>query len=150
MARRAQTLLLVLFLLVLAGVLVAGLAGMWQAEISMRSLERDGLIAFYLAQAGIERAKVELENNWDWGGMDTNNDDVADNSEKISLGDGTYWCDIVSRDETGAPTDRRATLKAHGWVRDAHRVIQVELEQIASGDPPTYNYSQVAGSWEEI
>ena len=39
---------------------------MWRAEIQTRSLEKDGLRAFYLAQAAIERAKIELRWNINW------------------------------------------------------------------------------------
>ena len=43
----------------LVGILAGGLAVMWQADIRISSLEKDSLTAFYLAQAGIERAKIE-------------------------------------------------------------------------------------------
>lgn len=36
---------------------------MWQAEIKTRSAEREGLSAFYLAQAGVERAKIWAKSN---------------------------------------------------------------------------------------
>ena len=146
MSRRAQTLLLVMFLLILAGALVAGLTRMWLAEIKMRSLGRDGLLAFYLAEAGIERSKAELKQNWAWPGMDSNENNVADDSEKALLGEGVYWVDVYR--DTADPN--KVTLEAHGGARDAHRVIRVELERIASGNPPTYGYRQVLWSWQEI
>lgn len=57
---KGQALLLVFLLLLIVGIMIGALASMWQAEIKIRSSEREGLIAFYLAQAGVERAKIEL------------------------------------------------------------------------------------------
>lgn len=60
---KGQALLLVFFILAIAGILSGALANMWQAEIKTRSAEREGLAAFYLAQAGIERAKIWAKSN---------------------------------------------------------------------------------------
>ncbi|MFH1339346.1 MAG: hypothetical protein ABIH40_05845 [Candidatus Omnitrophota bacterium] len=147
---KGQALLLVFLLLLIVGILVSALASMWQAEIRVRSLEKEGLGAFYLAQAGIERAKIELKTDWDWIGMDTNNDDVADNSEKESMGGGYYWVDIVARDDSD-PAHRRATSEAHGWINGSHRAIRIELEKEETnpGPPPTYDYHPIPWSWRE-
>lgn len=68
-----------LFILAVFGALSAGLAVMWESEMRTRASGRDGLIAFYLAQAGIERAKIELANNEGWTG-----------GGPFALGGGTY------------------------------------------------------------
>ncbi len=54
-----QALLFAIYMLSLSVILAGALAAMWGAQTRTRSLSRDGLIAFYLAQAGIERAKIE-------------------------------------------------------------------------------------------
>lgn len=56
--KKAQALLFVLFVLAVFGVLSGALTVMWQTELQMRSSEREGLLAFYLAQAAVERAKI--------------------------------------------------------------------------------------------
>lgn len=61
--KRGQALLFVFFLLIILGILGGALLNMWQAEIKTRSAERDGMMAFYLAQAGIEEAKIWARNN---------------------------------------------------------------------------------------
>jgi len=149
--KKGQALLFVFFLLLIVGILGGALANMWQAEINTRFSEKEGLIAFYLTQAGIERAKIELKTDWDWMGMDSDNDNVADNSERESLGDGSYWVDIVNRDDSD-PAHRQATVEAHGWIGNSHRVIQIELEREETnpGPPPTYDYHPVPWSWQEI
>lgn len=58
-----QILILVLFFFGVAVVIAVVLAAMWHAEIQMRSLEKNSLSAFYLAQAGIEEAKACVENS---------------------------------------------------------------------------------------
>lgn len=79
MKRKAQALLIILFIMVLAGTLMIGLSVMWQADIKTLSLEKDGIGAFYLAQAGLERAKTELKGDWNWSGVGP-----------VSLGGGNY------------------------------------------------------------
>lgn len=42
---------------------MGALANMWNAEIKARQAERDGLMAFYLTQVGIEYAKIFVLDN---------------------------------------------------------------------------------------
>lgn len=133
---RGQALIFVFFLLVIVGILAGALANMWQAEIQTRTAERDGLIAFYLAQAGIERAKIEARNgvitapNW---------------SSAQTLGDGRYYFYI---ENIGA---NQRLLRSIGQRLDssgnviAERRIEVRVQGI--GAPPE---SQVSWSWQEI
>lgn len=58
--KKGQALLLVFFIFIIVSILTGALAGMWIAEIKTRSLERDSLGAFYLAQAGIAYARNVL------------------------------------------------------------------------------------------
>ncbi|MBU1044478.1 MAG: hypothetical protein KJ915_08810 [Candidatus Omnitrophica bacterium] len=58
--KRGQALLFAFFLLMLLGMLTAALASLWQAEIKIRDEDKSATVAFYLAQAGVERAKIEV------------------------------------------------------------------------------------------
>jgi hypothetical protein len=33
------------------------------------TLHRDGITAFYIAEAGFERGMIEISHDWDWGGI---------------------------------------------------------------------------------
>ena len=66
--RKGQAFLFVFFLLLIVGILGGALAVMWQAEIKTRGADRDDLRAFYLAQAGVERAKIALLYNVNFKG----------------------------------------------------------------------------------
>lgn len=135
MRSKAQAILLVLFLLALAGTLIVGLSGMLRAEVRMRALEQNGVYAFYLAQAGIERAKIELVNNWEnWGGL------LAE-----PLGAGTY--DISISVSSLVPDGK--CIVSSGRVRDSWRQITVTIERTGTAPGP-YEYNQVSNSWLEI
>jgi hypothetical protein len=58
--RKGQVLLVVFMMLLLIGTLVAGVSLMWQSGVNNADSARDSLRAFYLAQAGIERARAEI------------------------------------------------------------------------------------------
>lgn len=62
-SKNGQILILVLFFFVVAVTTTAVLAALWHVEIQLRSLEKNGQSAFYLAQAGIEEAKACVKNN---------------------------------------------------------------------------------------
>ncbi len=64
---RGQALLFVLFLLMIIGIFSGTLTVLWHSEINTRSLERDGLFSFYMAQAGVERAKIWARYFWNPG-----------------------------------------------------------------------------------
>jgi hypothetical protein len=55
---KGQTMILVVFLLALLTILTTGLHELWQMNMPTYKAARYGLQAFYLAQAGIERAKL--------------------------------------------------------------------------------------------
>lgn len=58
--KSGQVLIFIFFFLLTLGVLAGSLAVMWQSQVRTLSSEKEGLIALYLAQAGIERAKIEV------------------------------------------------------------------------------------------
>lgn len=130
MKNKGQVILLVMFLLALSGTLIGGLSIMWRNEINIRSLEKNNLLAFYIAQAGIERAKIELKSNWDWSG-------VSD----ISLGAGTYNIRVSTINP------RRRNIVSSSQVKECLSEITVNIER-----SPTmpYTYSQMDSTWGEI
>ena len=77
---KGQALFFVLFLLAIFGALSGTLAVMWETQNRVRALDRDGSFALYLAQAGIEQAKIWARNN---PGSSTTN-------TGIPLGGGNY------------------------------------------------------------
>lgn len=101
---KAQAMILVLFILALIGALAGGLAVMWESEIRTRALDRDGLIAFYLARAGLEHAKIYAIAN---PGV------FSHNSTDISFGGGRYNFTSQQCDFAG-----RRCLNSTGWVLD--------------------------------
>jgi len=58
--RPGQALLLSLFLLLVISIIIAGLSQMLIRDVQIRSIREYNTIAFYLAQSGIEKAKVEI------------------------------------------------------------------------------------------
>ncbi|MCG2711381.1 MAG: hypothetical protein L6416_03545 [Candidatus Omnitrophica bacterium] len=58
--KRGQALLFAFLLLMLLGILTAAVASLWQSEIKIRDEDKLATFAFYLAQAGVERAKIEV------------------------------------------------------------------------------------------
>jgi hypothetical protein len=62
MNERGQTMILIIFLLALLTILTTGLHELWQANMPTYTGARYGMQAFYLAQAGIERAKLAALN----------------------------------------------------------------------------------------
>ena len=56
--KNGQALIFVFLLLTIVGILVFALTTMWQSAVKVTALERDGLEAFYLAQAGLERGRI--------------------------------------------------------------------------------------------
>jgi hypothetical protein len=59
-----QILIFVLFLLFLVGFIGTALAALWQSDARLRTLDQDGLTAFYAAQAGLEHGQLYAENHW--------------------------------------------------------------------------------------
>ncbi|MDD5729545.1 MAG: hypothetical protein PHN57_00240 [Candidatus Omnitrophica bacterium] len=77
--KKGQVLIFVLFFLAIISVILGSTAVMWSSELKMRSGIRDRMIALYLAQAAVERAKVEIVRDVTLTGDKPNsgNDDLA-------------------------------------------------------------------------
>lgn len=140
--RKAQALFLVLFLLAVLGVLSGALTVMWQADIQARILERDGLIAFYLAQAGIENAKI-------WARYNPGGPFPYNSAWLINLNGGRYRFTVTP----GMGNVR--ILNATGQALDAsgnplaERQISLQVQGIEFPINPA-NDSAVAWAWQEI
>lgn len=142
MLKKTQVVLLFVFFVFLLVTILAGvLATMWETETQIRGQVRDGLISFYLAQAGIERAKIWVRHN---PGV------TSYTSSWFSLGGGRYRF-IVSG---AGPNPNRRWLQGIGQVRDstnrviAEKRVTVVVEGI--GTPSTSDDRQRPWSWQEI
>jgi len=156
--KSGQVLIFVFFLLLIIGILAGSLAVMWQSQIKTFSSEKEGLIAFYLAQAGIERGKIEvLYGYWSAGTYNINNQNNLD----LAGDNYQFFYDIVIVNPMpgGGGTTRRLT--ATGRVLDlanneiARRQIQVDVSGIQDLVPPVnidddLLGSIVAWSWREL
>lgn len=143
----------VLFILAVLGALAGGLAVMWESEIRTRTSDRDGLIAFYLAQAGIERAKIRTLSGVgsSWMETDLSDLDVGGDSylfrydiSGTDIGSGNYMLQGIGR-----------VLNLAGTQEFARREIQVIVNGITDAPPPDgldddMTGSPQAWSWREI
>ncbi|MFH1771697.1 MAG: hypothetical protein ABH872_02680 [Candidatus Omnitrophota bacterium] len=129
---KSQALLFVLFLLLLAGIFIVSLSGMWQSEILSRSEEKYSTAVFYLAQGGIERAKIEAKN-----GVVT----APAWSGPFVLGTGRYFFYI---EDIGSG---ERLIRSAGEILDssgniiARRQIRQEVESAATPDPRIKSWS---------
>ena len=127
--KTGQALVFAIFLLALAGMLASAVAGIWGNALRLRSLETRSLSAFYLAQAGIEEAKIWARNN---PGSNLT-------SGWIILGGGRYRYVVVgatrSLNSIGQALDTLGNVVAERQI-----AVQVNLSYTA----------QVNWSWQEI
>jgi len=134
-SKNGQALSFSIFLLALAGMLASAVAGIWGNALRLRSLETRSLSAFYLAQAGIERAKIEAKSGAVTGGW----------SSAQTLGGGRYSYYI---EDIGS---NQRVLRSIGQCLDssgniaAERRVEVRVQNITN--PPE---SQIVWSWQEI
>jgi len=144
--RKGQALIFVFFLLLLVGIIVGALAVMWQAEIQARSENRDSLIAFYIAQAGIERAKIELAYDEDWpvlGGGPFG---------PITFGGGIYSGSVQDITCPPGPYNTCKEITSIGRIRNADRrlVTDVSLDSPPADPPDTPgDEEEIPWTWRE-
>lgn len=162
--KKTQILIFIAFSLLFVTLLISLLAVTFKELTLIRTNQRDGLLAFSMAQAGLERAKIEFSNNWGWTGRDTNNNNQPDSGEELPLRItlqalaaitdpsliGYYWVDIVSLTAT------TRQIQIWGWRGTAQlaqnttrRVIQCTIERLGAAPGP-YTYRIVPGTWSEI
>ncbi|MFH1768626.1 MAG: hypothetical protein ABH858_05665 [Candidatus Omnitrophota bacterium] len=128
--KKSQALLFVFFLLLIVGILASNLAGIWQSEIESGGIEKYNLSAFYLAQAGIERAKTAavlgtLGSGGPYGGLTT----------------GVYSFSVQSLG------GNMRFLQSTGQAYDPNGIVAAEREVAATVDISLP--SQVLWSWRE-
>jgi hypothetical protein len=151
--KTGQALLFVIFLLALAGILAPAVAAIWGNEMRLRSLEARGLSAFYLAQAGIERAKIMVLSGY-WTAGDYN---ITNQNDLDVAGDNYQFLYDMKITNSGAAA---RTLKGTGRVLDlagnnlAHREIQMVVDGISDTSPvdgfdDDMTGSAVTWSWQE-
>jgi Tfp pilus assembly protein PilX len=131
---KAQALIVVLLLMFIAGLLGLGLSKMWGTDSATRSVDEDGLVAFYLAEAGLERAKAAINTSWAW----------TDTSMR-NLGAGQYNITITN-------VGGNKEVISSGWVPSAAapravRRVRVRLNLTAVPPPPV---NVVPNSWREL
>jgi len=126
LAKKGQSFLLVYFLLITVIILVGALGVMLVAEIRTRIQEREGLAALYLAQAGVERAKVELRYS-SWPGI-----------SNVILGGGTYSVACTFQKDYL----NTYTIESTGNYKRAEKKINL----IISSGPP---YQPVSWTWRQ-
>jgi len=60
MKNKGQILIFVFILLILTGILVAGISNLWDSGLQLNRGQIESLIAYYMAQSGLERAEADI------------------------------------------------------------------------------------------
>ncbi|MFH0790309.1 MAG: hypothetical protein V2A64_01610 [Candidatus Omnitrophota bacterium] len=140
--RKAQAMIFVLFILAVFGAIAGALTVMWQTEIQTRSAEKDSLSAIYLAQAGIERAKLELAYNEAWPG-----------AGPFAFAGGTYNISVLAIACPPGPYNTCREITSTGLINAADRriVVDVSLDSPPPDPPDTAGDEAVLPwTWREI
>lgn len=140
--KKAQAMIFILFILAVFGAIAGALTLMWQTEIQTRSAERDALTAVYIAQAGIERGKIELANNEAWPG-----------AGPFAFAGGTYNIAVAAIACPPGPYNTCREITSIGLINGAERrvVAEVSLDRPPPSPPDTAGDEDVLPwSWREI
>jgi len=122
--QKGQILLVVFMLLAFAGIIVGGVAFLWQSAVNTAGLEKDSLRAFYIAQAGIERGRAEIAYH--------ENDVYDETFSNQSFGGGSYDLVIVA----GIPPLQNSKLiESTGRFANSSRQIQMRVHKDNSAPP---------------
>jgi hypothetical protein len=135
--RKGQILLVVFSLLLLGSLLTAGIAMLWQNRAQVSFMEKNALVAFYLANAGIERARAEI-------GIHQDDDYTGVINETLA---GGFYNVTVSKHG-----NNRKDLVSIGCYRDAQRQISTEIVRDESGSPKGKAWGwhkKEANQWQE-
>lgn len=159
--KKAQTLLLVIILLFFISALMLSLNIIWQSELKTYSSEQLYLTALYLAQAGIERAKIDiLYGCWKGGTCWSPGPSAQDWEESISSPNPNYIWRFQAKIESNCGNFCR-NITGTGEILDtgnnvlAHREINCEIDGIkdklpGGGDDKDDDLSGTPSSWHEI
>ncbi|MBI4846904.1 MAG: hypothetical protein HY810_10620 [Candidatus Omnitrophica bacterium] len=155
MKKNGQALIFVFFLLLLVGILSSSLSALWRSQINIRAQERSGIIAFYLAQAAVERGKVEvLYGYWLAGAT------IANQNDLDTAGDGFQFLYDVIITSPGTAGANSRDITGIGRVLDlnnteiARRQAQIIIDNIEDTVAPVNEDDDLSGtvvswSWQE-
>lgn len=170
--KKTQALLFILFLLVLIAALVAVLSFLTRQETKRQSRQQYSLAAFYLAHAGVEKAKVDtLSDYWTDGTHyfpGPNPDDWSDDLDLDTTDSYDYQYKYVLENPAVGSDDQREVVAEGRVVKGASvlafKRIEVTVEGIEdnlpSNPPPgpvgdgdgvddDQTGSVVSGSWRQ-
>lgn len=116
--KQGSTIVMALVVMMLLGVIGSAFAVIVRIEMLTAGEFRDGVAAYYLAEAGAKRAVVELSGNDSWPGIKS-----WVNLDDTNPATGQYQVKIEP--VTGQPLQRKVT--AYGKFKDAERQVIVWL-----------------------
>lgn len=135
-SEKGIVLFIVLGLVLLVAVAVSTTILVSTSEIKMTRRQSDSTKAFYLAEAGIHRARTQL--SLDWSDRDA--------MSNIGLGDGTYSVNIYDTDSVGSPLPtNQLRVESTGNVEGISRRIETILENTGDSSHIT-NAIEMEGS----
>lgn len=138
--QRSQAILLIIFLLLLSGIIISALAVMWKSEIRNTFYDKEGMIAFYLGESGVEQAKVWARQNLSAS--------LPYNSGWISGFSGGRYQFTVEHTTPLNPDRRKLTGIGQTQNASAERRIEAEIKGMLTPDPSDDGI--VDWSWREI
>ncbi|MDD5668724.1 MAG: hypothetical protein PHE58_01655 [Candidatus Omnitrophica bacterium] len=125
-----QLLIFVLLTILVVGIVLVALAGMWQAQSNVFLSQKNALTAFYLAEAGLARGKVFAYNNVGTTGWQPCADDTNAGCWYTDISVGKYKFNVV---DLGA---KKLKLESKGRVVNGTVISQRELLVNINVDPP--------------
>ena len=131
-ANKGQVLILVFFLFLLAATFSSALYLMLQSDMQARTWERDGLSAFYIAQAGAEWAKSDLKSDWN---------NLTGHTITGNFNSGTYTVTVSDNPPNGR------IIICSGRAGSSLRQIRTAVSRSGGPAPNPYIYTQ--DSWKE-
>jgi hypothetical protein len=135
---KGQVLLFVFILLILTSILVIGIGSMWESGLQTYRSQLDSLVAFYMAQAGMEHATEDFiilgEANYD-----------TYPGTSGSLGIGNYTVTIGL--PHGGPKHR--TVSSIGRCGNAERRISFDIPEKIPGGHAWGYWRKFDESWTE-
>jgi hypothetical protein len=139
--QKGQVLLVVFMMLLLIGTLVGGVSLMWQSGVNKADLEIDSLRAFYIAQAGIERARAEIAVYGSNG--------YTYNPPLQPFGGGNYTVSISRPGGSNTVKDITSTGKFGNPTRVSTQTITMRVSRPGPGNNWLGNHSKTSNYWRE-
>jgi len=150
---RSQALIFAIFFLLIVGILATALVGMWRGQTQVSGYQKYATIAFYLACAGAERAKVEVLNDVDLSGWRPSDGWYTDLDNPYDNFTFRYGFSVNINGNQREITGLGEVLDANSNIL-AHREITLIVEGVvdSDGDKKDDDFSaEVAdGTWHEI